>query len=263
MTISRPFRRTCREFEDGSYSEGGRWRYLLHPKFANEPRHYVRAFLSLQADLMTLLDFIEPADANLVVYSHKVQQLLVRTCVEVEANLTAILRENGYGGKGDHFTMEDYRLVNHSHRLSSYEVRVPSWRGARNVWRPFAAWQTKGSTLPWYRAYNKAKHDRHEFFELATFEALINAMCGLTVVLTSQFFNEEYASTSKSLSISANYSYDTADGMASAIGGFFRVKYPTDWPQSDRYQFDWQVLEKLDDPFDNFDHAAFKPAKTS
>ena len=158
MGISQPFRRTCRQFVDGSYSEGGHWLYLLHPRFAQEPRHFVRAFLSLQADMLTLMDFVEPADANLATYSHKIQQLLVRTCIEVEANLTAILRENGYPDRK--LTMTDYRLVNESHRLSSYEVRIPAWRGSASVRRPFEAWLTGKEPLPWYRAYNKSKHDR-------------------------------------------------------------------------------------------------------
>lgn len=122
MTIERPFHRTCRPFVDGSYSEGGRWRYLLHREFANDPQHYVRAFLLLQQDLMELFAYIEPAEVNLQTYSHRVQQLLMRACVEVEANLTAILTENGYAKKKGDLTMADYRLVNCSHHLSSYEV---------------------------------------------------------------------------------------------------------------------------------------------
>jgi hypothetical protein len=171
MTVKRPFHRTCRPFVDGSYSEGGRLQYLLHRKFAKDPQHYVRAFLLLQQDLMELFAYIEPAEANLNTYSHRVQQLLMRACVEVEANLTAILTENGYIKKGD-LTMRDYKLVNRSHRLSSYEVRIPGWHGAGGIRRPFAAWEDANGSLPWYRAYNKSKHNRHDFFAMSTFEAL-------------------------------------------------------------------------------------------
>lgn len=126
MALVKPLRRTCRQFSDGSYTEGGRWLYLLHQRFANDPQHYVRAFLLLQKDLLDMFDYIEPAESNLRTYSHRVQQLLMRACVEIEANLTAILVENGYVKKGGgNLTMRDYKLVNRSHRLSSYEVRVP------------------------------------------------------------------------------------------------------------------------------------------
>src|SRR6478735_4491606 len=250
MSLTKPYRRTCRPRLDGRY--GGE--YLRHPHFAQEPRHFVRAFLSLQADLMVLMDYIEPADANLRAYSHKTQQLLVRACVEVEANLTAILRENGYGsGK---LTMNDYRLVEHSHRLSGYRIRIPMWRGTASVRQPFARWAEVGQHLTWYRAYNKSKHDRHEHFQLATFEALIDAVAGLLVVLSAQFWTEDYSSTEQSLTVESGY--DTDDGMDSGIGGFFRVQFPVDWSSDERYSFNWQTLRDEPDPFITFDYGAVK-----
>ena len=70
--------------------------YLLHPKYAKDPRHYVRAFLLVQQDVLELFSYIEPSDANLSTYSHRIQQLLMRSCVEIEANFTAILLDNEY-----------------------------------------------------------------------------------------------------------------------------------------------------------------------
>ena len=255
MAIAKPYRRTCRQFSDGSYSEGGRWQYLLHRKFAKDPQHYVRAFLLLQKDLLDLFAYIEPASSNLQTYSHRVQQLLMRACVEMEANLTAILVENGYKKASGDLTMQDYKLVNHSHRLSSYEVRIPGWQGDHEIRRPYAGWENS-RPLAWYRAYNKSKHNRHESFQLATFDALVDAMCGLIALLSAQFHDEDYSPREKSLSIGSSYSYDTDDGMESAIGGYFRIRFPTDWPAADRYEFDWNELRKADDPFDEFDHSA-------
>lgn len=255
MTVNRPFRRTCRQFTDGSYSEGGRWQYLLHRKFSKDPQHYIRAFLLLQQDLIELFAYIEPASANFKTYSHRVQQLLTRTCIEVEANLTAILVENGYKKTNGYLTMRDYKLVNHSHRLSSYQARIPGWHGTKQVWQPYAAWESGGS-LKWYKAYNDSKHSRHESFHLATFEALVTAMCGLVVLLSAQFKDEDYSPREKSLSIGSAYSYDTNDGMNSAIGGYFRIRFPEDWPTEERYEFDWNEIKKLDDPFIEFDHSA-------
>ena len=120
MARKKPFRRTCRQG------------YLLHQKFANDPQHYVRAFRILVEDIDELFNFIEPADMNLCTYSHRIQQLLMRTCVEVEANLTAILKENSYSRTSD-LTMKDYKLVNQSHRLSSYEVRITTWTGNKGI----------------------------------------------------------------------------------------------------------------------------------
>lgn len=145
-------------------------------------------------------------------------------------------------------------LVNRSHRLSSYEVRIPGWKGAGNIRQPFAAWAANNS-LSWYQAYNKSKHNRHEFFPMATFEALTDAMCGLVVVLSAQFYNEDYSPVEKSLSLGASYSYDTDDEMESAIGNFFRVKFPLDWPEEECYDFDWKELAKVANPFEQFDYS--------
>lgn len=255
MGIPKPYRRTCRPFTDGDYTEGGRSLYLLHSRFAQEPRHFVRAFLSIQTDLLTLLDYVEPADSNLNTYSHKIQQLLVRTCIEVEANLTAILRENDYPATTG-WTMKDYRLVEHSHRLSSFRVRIPSWRGTHGIRTPFSPWRQPEGGLPWYQQYNKAKHDRHESFHLATFEALIDAVAGLVALLAAQFLQEDYSPNDKGVSVGSSYSYDTEDDMDTAIGDYFRVQFPTDWPEADRYDFNWNDLRDQSDPFVSFNHAA-------
>ena len=127
MAVLKPYRRTWRQFTDSRRDEGGHWKYLLHKRFAKDPQHYVRAFLILQEDLIKMFQYIEPAPENLETYSHRVHQLLIRACVEIEANLTAILVENGYLKSGN-LTIKEYKLINCSHRLSAYKVRIPTWR---------------------------------------------------------------------------------------------------------------------------------------
>jgi hypothetical protein len=229
--------------------------YLLHKHYATDPRHYVRAFLLLQEDVLDLFSYVEPSDKNLETYSHRIQQLLMRACVEVEANLTAIFLDNKYKAAQDNLTMQQYCLIDISHRLSSYEIRVPTWQGSKGVRTPFHGWN-QGEPLPWYQAYNKSKHNRHENFKLATFEALIDAFCGLNALLSAQFHDEDYFPGGKTLGLSgACYTYDGDDGMEPAIGGLLRVRFPADWLHEQRYEFDWQELSALEDPFQNFDYA--------
>lgn len=112
--------------------------------------------------------------------------------------------------------------------------------------------------MPWYQAYNKSKHNRHDNFELATFNALIDAFCGLGVLLAAQFHDEDYSPGGKTLGLSgACYTYDGDDGMEPAIGSLLRIRFPSDWPQEERYEFDWQQLSALDEPFANFDYAQY------
>lgn len=129
MPVSKPYRRTCRQFSDGHYTEGGRSMYIRHHRFAKSPGQYVRAFLLLSKDVHDLFDYIEPADKNLECYSYRIHALLLRTCVEVEANFRAILIENDYI-KGD-MTMIDYRKVNVSHRFRRTRSRCQCGAGQR------------------------------------------------------------------------------------------------------------------------------------
>jgi hypothetical protein len=180
----------------------------------------------------------------------------MRSCVEIEANLTAILLDNEYGPARGSLTMPQYHLIEFSHRLSSYEVRIPGWKGSAGLRKPFLNWKTNHS-LPWYQTYNKSKHNRHENFNLATFDSLIDAFCGLNVILSAQFFDEDYSSTGKSLGLSGDcYIYEGDDGMSPSIGNMLRIKFPTDWPSDERYDFNWPDLSELDDPFVNFNYSS-------
>jgi hypothetical protein len=249
MPVSRPYRRTCRQFTDGSYTEGGRWQYMIHPKFAQSPEHYVRAFLLLLKDLQELFDYVEPADQNLKCYSYRIHALLLRACVEVEANCKAILRENGYQKSKDMTMKDDYKKINVTHRLSSYQVKIPNWNGDQWLRTPFKAWASEGS-LPWHQAYNATKHDRYHTFASATFEHLLDASCGLLAILSSQFETNDFSPENTLLAVGG-----LDDGFESGIGGFFRIKFPDDWPMEQRYEFDWQKLKKEIDPFRTIDYA--------
>ena len=245
MPIERPYRRTCRQFVDGKYAKGGRSGYILHLKYAKSPEHYIRAFLLLLKDMQDLFYFIEPSDTNLGCYSFRVHELLLRACVEVEANCKAILLENGYS-KNDDLTMEDYKKVESSHKLSSFEVLFPVWKGGGALRKPFSAWANNGS-LSWYQAYNKTKHDRHEKFEQATLENMIDAISGLLVILSSQFHKEDFSHGPILLALSG-----PGGEMESAIGGYLRINFPDNWPTDQRYDFDWQNLMDETDPFQEF-----------
>lgn len=222
--------------------------YMVHSKFAQSPEHYVRAFLLLLKDTQELFDYVEPADNNLACYSYRIHALLLRACVEVEANCKAILKENGYSKSGD-WNMVDYKKVELTHLLSQYQVQVPNWSGTASLRNPFAAWGSSG-TLPWYQAYNTTKHDRHTEFQQATFEHLIDAVCGLLVLLSSQFATNDF---------SPEPGYELRegpdDGFESGIGRYFRVHFPQSFPPELRYDFNWQQLKLEVDPFQMFDYS--------
>jgi hypothetical protein len=247
MPITKPLKRNVRQFTDGHFDEGGRAGYIEHSEFSQDPEHYIRAFLIIQKDLLTLFDFIEPADKNLPTYSFRIHELLLRVCVEIEANFVAILSENGYSKTGN-WTMEDYKKINITHRLSSYQIKLPVWNGQRVIRCPFENWGTPNA-LPWYKAYNETKHDRHSKFSNATFEHLTDAICGLVAVLSSQFYTHDFSPSDSLISWGGH-----TDGMESAIGNYFRVQFPTDWDQNGKYEFNWQQLETQNSPIDRINY---------
>ncbi len=247
MGIISPYKRTARIFSDNSYSNSGKWMYVLHEKYADSPDNFVRAFLLIQQDVLELFNFIEPSDANLATHSHRIHELLLRTCVEVEANCTAILRENGYSRSGN-WNMGDYKKIEQSHYLSQFEVKVPNWLGASGVRKPFSSWSSGGS-LSWYTAYNNTKHDRHINFSQANFENLIDAIAGLSAILASQFINQDFSPAGMGLSVNPG---GPSDGYESSIGGFFRLKYPSNVPAAEKYDFEHSDIDFTTDIFQCF-----------
>lgn len=247
MGIKKPYRRTVRIFTDNTYSAGGKSLYIQHDQYAESPAHFVRAFLLIQEDLINIFNYIEPSDINSKTYSHKIHALLVRTCIEVEANFTAILKENKYSGNPRDWTMNDYRKIQQSHYLSDYEVSLPTWKGS-NIRVPFKQFVGKES-LPWYKAYNNTKHDRHQNFEQANFENLINAVSGLAVLMAAQFYTWSFSSGSIFLSIDNE---KQKDDFESSIGGLFRIKYPKNISDSEKYDFSYQEIDFKRDIFENF-----------
>ena len=216
MSVLKPFKRTARQRADGSYrSQCG---YVKHSQFAAAPAHYVRAFAILQKDLLELFDYVEPADINKSCYSYRIHELHTRACIEVEANCRAILSENGYARAGD-WNMSDYKKLEPTHHLSSFQVRLPIWHGSDNPRTPFEEWKT-GQRLPWYQAYNNVKHSRHENFDQSNFRNMLDAMCGLVAILAAQFividFGPESFAGEDALS----------KGMIWQLGGTLKSNFP-------------------------------------
>lgn len=248
-----PFHRTIRKMKDGPNAGYSSWAYIRDKMYARDPQHYVRAYLLIQKDLVQLFEYVEPSDDSAAAYSYRIHELLMRTCIEVEANFKAILAANAHQSvlRADgpsKLNMQVYRKVNVSHHLSSYEVVLPIWGGGKRAFKPFEGWSTN-DPIPWYQAYNKSKHDRHEAFRSANLEALVTAVCGLLVLMTAQFKTEDFSAGSDALAV---YGYDYHE-FEPALGSLFRVKYPDDWSDDEIYDFDWSVLSKQEVRFAKFD----------
>lgn len=186
-------------------------------------------------------------DKNKEAYSYRIHELFFRVCIEVEANCKAILRENGYSKNSKDLNMNDYCLIEKTHKLSEFEILLPRWEGEYGRYHPFRNW-VLNKKLNWYFYYNIVKHDISINFRHANIKNLVEATSGLVALLSSQFLNEDF---------SPNDSYLTTegigDGMESSIGGLFRVKYPK-WNDEERYSFDWNSIKDDHDLFQSHDY---------
>jgi hypothetical protein len=225
--------------------------YIRHASYADEPSNYIRAFLLIQKDLQTIFEYIEPSDQNRKAYSFRTYELLLRTCTEVEANFKAIFRANTCGKNGGNLNITDYVKIETSHFLSGYKVKMPYWSDSSPSWQPFANWASGNHELDWYKAYNKSKHDRARELKAATFTNLIDAFCGLSVVLTAQFLFHDFGPANGVLTDEG-----IGDGWEEGIGQYVRLEYPSNLPPSERYDFEWQALRKTRDPFQKYDYDA-------
>lgn len=137
-----------------------------------------------------------------------------------------------------------------SHYLSDYAVKMPYWTAGNSAREPFAEWKN-GHTLAWYQAYNTSKHDRAQELRAATFAAVIDAFCGLSAVITTQFLFHDFGPANGVLT-----DQGIGDGYEEGTGQYVRLKYPSSLPSADRYDFKWADLKTVSDPFRKFDYDA-------
>lgn len=261
MSFNKPFHRNYRPVKEQFNSGYSDWAYIIDKEYSTEPEHYTRAFLIIQEDILKLFQFVEPSDLNNKTYSFRIHELLMRICIEVEANFKAIFRENIYtptiqNGRRrgqprteKDWNINDFKLINKTHHLDDYEITLPFWKGTENSRKPFLKWKTDES-LEWYQAYNQAKHDRLNNFEKANLKNLIDAYCGLGVLLSSQFRHVDFQPGPDNLQASG-YCYF---GGGFGIGDYLIVDYPDDWTDEEMYDFNWTELQKEEIKFNKFDY---------
>lgn len=94
MSYGKPFHRNYRPVINGPNSNYSDWAYIIDKEYSCHPDYYTRAFALIQEDIINLFKYVELADINCSTYSFIIHELLMRTCIEVEANFKAILKEN-------------------------------------------------------------------------------------------------------------------------------------------------------------------------
>lgn len=231
--------------------------YIKDKEYCKSAYSYVRAFLLILEDLKRIFEYVEPCEESFNVFSFRIHELFMRSCIEIEANFKAILLENGYEPKIDNkfkkpiFNMSVYKKVNASHHLSEYTVGLPQWVNSNLLeLKPFEAWVNDNEPLSWYQAYNKSKHDRHYEFPYANLKNLLLAVSGLLCLIHSQFRGEDFSPASIGIAVEGFDFYV----MEASTGGVFRISEPTNWTEAELYNFDWSELKKKEERFQKYDY---------
>ena len=257
MSIKRPYYRIFRPQEKSDFLTTD---YVLHKKNILNWSSPLRAFHLIVSDFRKICEYIDPCDCNLATYSHRIYELFIRTCTEIESNFKSILKANGYSSKkngkikkDNDWNIEDYKKLEAILKLSDYKVLINFWDNGRGrVVAPYQNWaKGKSGKLVWYSFYNEVKHNREDSFYLASIENLIYAICGLFVILFSQYSVQVF---SPYQIIDSYNSFDNNLGrfICGESDFIFAIFLPK-WGKSEKYDFNWESLcESDDDPFEQF-----------
>ncbi|EJQ7926517.1 hypothetical protein ACQW7T_004331 [Pseudomonas aeruginosa] len=149
---------------------------------------------SLLEELTRLFRTIAPAPANDATYGHRVRELLILACTEVEASWRGIYTANCSTTKNSYST-KHYVKLKPLLRLDEWVVRLKNYPGYPEL-NPFKGWESvEGMTtksLHWYDDYNAVKHNRENEFHRASFGSLIKAMAAIHVLQVAQWGPELY-----------------------------------------------------------------------
>jgi hypothetical protein len=212
----------------------------------------IRAFDLIIGDFKKVCEYIDPSDDNYAVYSHRLYELFIRVCTELESNMKAILRANGYKATNkingvQQWNTNDYKKLESVLRLSDYQVIINFWNNGRGLkYNPFRNWaKGKSGNLVWYQDYNEVKHNRDEKFYLASLENLISSICGLFVILFSQYGVQVFSPYQRVTS------HDSLGEIIYKESSIFCIVPPI-WQENEKYDFDWDTIGEENNPFKKF-----------
>jgi hypothetical protein len=240
MSIKKPYYRMFRLNKQGGSSD-----YVVDHRNVLDWSSPIRAFDLIVKDFKKICEYIEPNDDCPAVYSHRIYELFIRTCTEIESNMKNILRTNGYTKEGN-WNINDYKRLEPAMKLSDYKVLINFWNNGRGTSIvPFKNWAS-GRILTWYDNYGQVKHSREDKFHLASLDNLVESICGLFIILFSQFGGQVFSP------YQIIYEYDILDGVISDRFSIFSILPPV-WDKSEKYDFNWSVLKEEEYPFEKFE----------
>ena len=90
--------------------------------------------------------------------------------------------------------------------------------------------------LPWYQSYNNVKHNRHDNFNEANMENLMNALAGLLCLLHAQFGED--------MGIACFEGISTVQNDQNQVSTESFDLYAPTFPDEEQYEFIWDVIKQ-------------------
>lgn len=249
MKLFQPYKRIIRPFSlPDQYVRGynAQTNYMADSRYAVDRYEIIRAYRILEKDIISLFEYIEPADANLNTYSYRIYELLLRASTEFELNAKKILTANGYTRAG-YWNVTDYYKINTATRLDEYRLFINVWANGKKEIRPLLEWSV-GHSLSWYQDYNLVKHNRHDQFAKASLDNLLKAVASVFSIIFAQFHMFIFTQYQPTMV----YHSDDDTLELSSENTLFSIILPQTWTEPEMYDFDWNTLSLNPDPFENY-----------
>ena len=164
------------------------WKPFLQQDFMKELDYSAADLCRAKRDLGILIQklqdillYVEPSTNGLKTYSHKIRELLILACTELECSF------KNYN-LGDNQRMKDYVQILSMVNLAKHKLSLVGYANPYKC-SPFENWNSEQPTksLPWYDAYNQVKHNKDNSFHLATLENCINAIAANIVLFAIRY----------------------------------------------------------------------------
>ncbi len=188
------------EFMDQQCEPGTYFKRIWKPTLANHIRPedistkeaFHQSSVSLRIllrKLNELFEIVEPNPNNLSTFGHKIRELFLLACTEVESSWSAVLREHNYAVRAENvWGTSDYVKLLNPMLLKYYAVSLRAYPMVP-AFKPFENWDNTAPTqsLVWYDAYNKTKHNREGNLDKATLRNTIEAVMAAVIMHRAQF----------------------------------------------------------------------------
>lgn len=198
----------------------------LGSRYEREFIAMIQAVSNLFVQGAEVFRYVEPSPDTDRAFGHRIREVLILACTEVEAAWKSVLAFNRRLSH-DRPNTKDYVALLPIMRLNEWEIRLTNYP-SYPTFKPFGAWSPNKptQTLPWYDAYNSVKHDREMKFSDARFDYMIQALGACFVMILAQF------------GIPAAYAHDMH------YPSLFSIVEEPNWPLSEQYVKPFSIERK-------------------